>query len=559
MNARRAAAPHARFSGSTTIEAVRASLAGAGLALDCGYGPRPLVYADFGASGRPSALIDERVGAISALYANPHNEDSATGQAATRALHAACARIKAALGAGPDHALIACGSGATGAIAKLQEVLGLSLPPATRAFLRRRMGPDFEARLESRRPVVFLGPYEHHSNELGWRESLAEIVPVGLNEDGGIDLDALDARLADPRYQGRQKIGAFSAASNVTGVKTDVAALARLLHRHGAILALDCAASAPYMPIDLSPEDPAEAPDAISLSPHKMAGGPGACGLLVIRKTLYRHDLAPTVAGGGTVRYVTPDDHDFIADVEARERAGTPGLPQIVRAAEALELPGEIGWDEIARVEHGHLSAAIAAFETDPCVEILGPADPDRRIALFSFLVRPGGGDPLHPRLVARLLNDLYGIQARAGCSCAGPYGHHLLKLDRETTRAHRAAVLDGYAGLRPGWVRVSFHWTMSAAERDYVIAAIGQIARYGARFAADYRFDPKTGAWTNGREPLAGDHAPDLAACLAAAEALAGERSERPVEITLPAEHESLLRYAGLRAGGRVAEPAGA
>ena len=531
------------------IAAVRASLAGEGVVLDAGYGPRPLVYADFGASGRPSALIDARVDAASALYANPHNEDSLTGHAATAALADACARIKRALGAGPDHALIACGSGATAAIAKLQEILGLSLPPATRALLESRLGGSLAEALGDGAPVVFTGPYEHHSNELGWRESLAETIAVELADDGGLDLEDLARKLADPRLRERRKIGAFSAASNVTGVRTDVAALARLLHRHGAILALDCAASAPYLPIDLSPEDPDAAPDAVSLSPHKMVGGPGACGLLVLRKALYQTALPPTVCGGGTVRYVTPDDHDFITDIEARERAGTPGLMQTLRAAEALELLGEIGWDRVAAIEHGHLAAAVAALKDAPGVEILGPADPDRRIALFSVTLRDETGAPLHPRLVARLLNDLYGVQARAGCSCAGPYGHRLLGLDAGRTEAIRGAVLDGWSGVRPGWTRVSFHWSMSADERDYVIAALAQIARFGVRFAADYRFDPRTGAWTR-PEPVRTRTdltPPGFADCLAEAERLASERRPGAAEAMIPAAIAPLAHYAGL------------
>ncbi|MEQ8406541.1 MAG: aminotransferase class V-fold PLP-dependent enzyme [Oceanicaulis sp.] len=546
------------------VGAVRAAIAGQDAVIETGFGPCPLVYADYGASGRPCALVDAAVARSLALYANPHNEDSATGLAATRALREACTRIKQAVNAGPDHALILEGAGATGAIHRLQAILGLALAPATKAFLEETLEPDLRAtvlaQVNAARPVVFVGPYEHHSNELGWRESLAETVSIGLNEGGGIDLDDLEGKLADPRFAGRRKIGAFSAASNVTGVKTDIAALARRLHAHGAILCLDAAASAPYLRIDLSPTDPDAAPDAVYFSPHKMVGGPGACGVLVLRKTLYRSDLAPTVSGGGTVRYVTPEGHDFIDDIEARERAGTPGLPQALRAAEALELIAGIGWDAVAAREHDHLSAALAAWADAPGVDILGPAEPERRIGLVSFQLRPQGGDPLHPKLAARLLNDLYGIQARAGCSCAGPYGHHILGLSPDETEAHRAAVLDGYAGLRPGWVRVSLHWTMSAAQRDYLIEAVNQLSRFGHRFAGLYRFDPLTGAWAakTGETRLVRDTggAALMDEALRRAEALALDIVPGTVDIALPSSHAALLCYTGLRA---KAEPAGA
>lgn len=488
------------------LEAVRKSLIGRDAVLETPYGRRPLVYADYGASGRGSARVDARLAAHAALYANPHNEDSATGHAATAALHDAVARIKSALGADDRHALIACGSGATAGVHRLQDILGVAMPPATRAFFDSVLNESLDEvararvldRIAADRPVVFIGPYEHHSNELSWRESLAEIVPVDLTEDGAIDFKDLTAKLADPCFAGRKKVGAFSAASNVTGVKTDVARLARLLHAHGAILALDCAASAPYLPIDVSGGgDPDARIDAVYVSPHKMIGGPGSCGLLLIDKALYRCDLPPSCCGGGTVRYVTPDDHDFIEDVEARERAGTPGLLQLMRAAEAFDLLNAVGWETIEAEEQAHLAAALDAWGRTGGVELYGPVDPDARIGLVSFNLRTRRGALLHPKFVARLLNDLFGIQARAGCSCAGPYGHRLLNIGGEATATYRNAVMEGFAGLRPGWVRVSLHWSMSEEERGYLIDAVRFLARHGERFLAAYRFDPVTGAWT--------------------------------------------------------------
>ena len=482
---------------SMSIKTVRDTLIGGQGVLETPFGAKPLVYADYGASGRASAWVDARLSADHALYANPHNEDSATGHAATAALNTACAAIKRAVGADDRFALVTTGFGATAGLHRLQDILGLSIPPATRAALEAA-GADLTALLGAQRPVVFVGPYEHHSNELSWRESLAEVVRIGLSADGGIDFAELEARLGDPAYAGRRKIGAFSAASNVTGVKTDVAGLARLLHRHGAILALDCAASAPYLPIDMAGGgDDAARIDAMVCSPHKMIGGPGACGVLVFDKALYRGDLAPTRAGGGTVVYVTPDDHDFIADIEARERAGTPGLLQIRRAAEAFALLEAVGWQTIEQAEHAHISAAMRAWRETQGLVLYGPPDPDRRIGLVSFNLSGADGASIHPKLTARLLNDLFGIQARAGCSCAGPYGHELLSLDEAGTEAYREAVRSGEAGMRPGWVRVSLHWSMSEAERDYLIEAVQFLAAHAERLAALYRFDSYTGAWT--------------------------------------------------------------
>ncbi len=469
------------------------------------FGARPLVYADYAASGRGDSRIETRLAEIMDTYANPHTDDSFTGQASTGWLKRAEAMIKRAINARDEDVVLACGAGATAGIGKLQQILGLAEAPAARAArteaLRAVLGQAEAQRVENalyaRTPVVFVGPYEHHSNELTWREGRAEVVRIGLNRAGGIDHQDLEKRLRNPSFDGRRKIGAFSAASNVTGVKTDVARLGRLLHAHDAILCLDCAASAPYLPIDMNPRDDPEAgPDAVYFSPHKFIGGPGACGVLAFKAPLYRRDLSPTLPGGGTVAYVTPESYDFLSDITARERAGTPGVLQLIRAALAFDTVEDVGYDIIEAREQTALKRAFGVWSKDPAIEILGPQEPEARIGIVSFNIRVGARQILHPRYVATLLNDLFGIQARAGCSCAGPYAHQLLNLDEDRTRACRAAVLDGYAGLRPGWCRLSLHWVMSLDEVDYIIEAVRIIAACGDRFLSLYLFDAHKGCW---------------------------------------------------------------
>ena len=497
-------------SSNPPVAAARAALIGDDSVLRTPFGLKPLVYADYAASGRGDRRIEAELERFQTMYANPHTDDSATGREATGWLHRAEAMIKDALNAGEEDVVVACGSGATGAVSRLQQILGVYEAPAARANMDESLVEilgETEAQrlrdsLKARAPVVFIGPYEHHSNELTWRETRAEIVRIGLDETGGIDFDELERAVSAPAFAGRRKIGAFSAASNVTGVRTDVARLARLLHAHGAILCLDCAASAPYLRIDMNPAEGAEsAPDAVYFSPHKFIGGPGACGLLVFKSALYRTDLPPTLPGGGTVTYVTPERHDFIADIAARERAGTPGVMQMMRAALALKTLAEVGYEEIEAREQRALKRAFDAWKTCKGIEILGPQDPERRIGIVSFNVSAGERGVLHPRFVATLLNDLFGIQARAGCSCAGPYAHHLLNLDDATTGAHRDAVLSGYAGLRPGWCRLSLHWVMDDAEIDYLIDAVKFIAEQGAKLLPLYAFNVSTGAWRMRRQ----------------------------------------------------------
>ncbi len=482
---------------SDRLAAIRNGLIGADRMLATPFGLKPFLYADYTASGRALTQVERQIERLMADYANPHSEDSATGRASNRWMREAEMVIRKAVNAASDDCLLPCAAGATGAIHKLQEILGLAVAPASRDALGVGAGPAVKT-------VVFVGPYEHHSNELSWRDSLAEVVTIGLDPAGGIDIAALEAALTDPRFDGWRKIGAFSAASNVTGVRTDIAGLAHCLHAHDAILCLDCAASAPYQRIDMHPElDPDASIDAVYFSPHKFLGGPGACGILVFNERLYRRDLPPTQSAGGTVRYVWQDGHDFLDGIEARERAGTPGLPQLVRAALALQIQAEIGSEAIVEREHAALDAAFMRWCDHSRIDVLGPQLPESRLGIVAFNLRTEAGDVIEPRLVTLLLNDLFGIQSRAGCSCAGPYGHHLLGIDDATTQSIRSRVLAGDVGARPGWCRVSLHWVMSEAEINYLIDAVCFLAEHAELFAGFYDHDARTGAWKWAGDPV--------------------------------------------------------
>lgn len=223
--------------------------------------------------------------------------------------------------------------------------------------------------LDQERPVVFVGPYEHHSNEVTWRETLAEVVEVPLCPRGNIDLAALRDRLKVPRYAGRPKIGWFSAASNVTGLLTDTRSVARLLHAHGAFAFFDFAGSGPYVDIDMKP-DKADGDDAAFLSPHKFVGGPGTPGLLCFQAHLYALAV-PSTAGGGTVRSVTRNLQGYVDDNEAREDAGTPAILGKIRTALAFKVKEELGTDAITRREHHLFRRAAERPGANPQVRLL--------------------------------------------------------------------------------------------------------------------------------------------------------------------------------------------
>ncbi|MDZ7799240.1 MAG: aminotransferase class V-fold PLP-dependent enzyme [Trueperaceae bacterium] len=476
------------------LDVLRRDVIGADACVEGPFGPRRIAYADHIASGRSLASVEDAIRrVVLPTYANTHTEDSATGARTTALARWAAAYIKRCLGADDRYAVSFPGTGATGTVKRLQEILGVAVPSTLRDRVLEVLPPE-------ERWVVFVGPYEHHSNEVSWRESLAEVVTVPMNASGVLDVHALEERVSDPRYEGRPKLGSFSAASNVTGLRTDVRAVARILRRHGARVAFDFAASGPYLDIDMRPGR-ADAIDAVMLSPHKFLGGPGSPGLLAFHRDLYRL-AAPTTAGGGTVSYVNDREHAFVDDVEAREDAGTPGIVQRIRAALAFGVKERVGTATIHAREVDFAARALARLGAHPRIELLGNVGAPR-LAVASFLVRSGPPAPdgrpapyLHPRFVIRLLSDLFGIQGRAGCSCAGPYGHTLLSIDASRSAAYRAAVDAGYEGIKPGWSRVSFHWLLDEGAFAYLLEALDFVGDHGARFLPLYAFDWKGGAW---------------------------------------------------------------
>jgi selenocysteine lyase/cysteine desulfurase len=497
---------HAPF----TFEFLRSEIVGIDSAFDTPFGRRLMVYCDYTASGRCLHFVERYLQNLQRIYANTHTEDDLTGRSMSRLLHEAEATIKRAVNAGPRGRIVACGTGATGAIDKLQQILGVSLPPATRravgGHLREFLGDErFEAFRDfqrERQPVVFVGPYEHHSNEVTWRQGLATVVEVNLAPDGSVDLEHLRHLLQAAEYHDRPRIGSFSAASNVTGMRSPTREIARLLHAHDAHACFDFAASAPYVEIDMNPTPDADGGDAsfdaIFLSPHKFLGGPGSCGVLVFNEQLYCADLPPSVGGGGTVDYVSPYDQDFIVDIEAREKAGTPGVLQTLKAALAMDLKRHVGVERIETRELELLERAMTRWGTHERIEMLGNPDPSRRIGIVSFNLRDARGRYLHPKFVTVLLNDLFGIQSRAGCSCAGPYGHRLLGIDQPTSELYRDWVRKGFQGIKPGWCRVGFHYTMDDAEAAFVVDAVEFVAEHGHRFLPLYAFDAATGFWAH-------------------------------------------------------------
>jgi selenocysteine lyase/cysteine desulfurase len=487
--------------GEALVDLVRRSVIGEHEAVETPYGPRRVVYADYTASGRSLSFVEDHLReVVLPLYANTHTETSGTGRQTTRFREDARELIREAFGATDEHAVLFCGAGSTGAIDRMVRVLGLRIPDQLEARygLSRHIPPE-------ERPVVFIGPFEHHSNELPWRETIADVVTIPEDADGHVDLAALEEALLATADR-PLRIGSFSAASNVTGILTDTRAVSVLLHRHGALAFWDCAAAAPYIDVAMAPHRPApdgdtseahlDHKDAVFVSPHKLVGGPGTPGLLIARRALFTNAV-PSVPGGGTVAYVNATEHRYLDDVEHREEGGTPDIVGAIRAGLVFQLRSAVGVDVIRAREEAFIARAIEAWRDEPDLEILGNLAAER-LSIVSFVIRCGPGRYLHHDLVVALLNDLFGIQARGGCSCAGPYGHRLLGIDLDRSHSFERAITGGCEGIKPGWVRINFTWFLSDAVADFLIEAVRAIARDGWRLLDDYTFDPATGRWTH-------------------------------------------------------------
>ncbi len=468
---------------------IRESVIGRTEMVDGPFGARPVVYADYTASGRSLSFIENYIrDVVLPLYANTHTESSGTGLQTTRFREDARSIVKRCLGAGDEHAALFCGSGSTGAIAKLIGVMGLRIPSALDDA--HSLSDHIDA---ADRPVVFIGPYEHHSNEIPWRESIAEVVTIDEDADGHIDLVALEAELI--AHAGRSRlIGSFSAASNVTGIVTDVRAVSSLLHKHGALALWDYAAAAPYVGIDMGPTVAGDDYlDAVFISPHKFIGGPGTPGLLVARNELFDNRV-PDVPGGGTVAYVNPTEHAFLDDIEHREEGGTPDIIGAIRTGLVFQLKDAVGVPEIQAREERFVERAIEEWSNHPNIQILGSKDAER-LSIVSFVIKDHERF-LHHNFVVGILNDLFGIQSRGGCSCAGPYGHRLLGIDLDQSHEFEREITRGCEGIKPGWVRVNFNYFIDDDVFRYIVDAVSLIADNGRCLLPYYRFEPDTGLW---------------------------------------------------------------
>lgn len=456
------------------FERFRRNIVGIDATLETPYGKKPLVYADWIASGRLYAPIEDQiVKVIGPMVANTHSESSDTGMIMTNVYKLSHQIIKQHVHAGEDDIIITAGFGMTSVINKLQRIMGMRVPEQAQPFFKL---PPHD------RPVVFLTHMEHHSNHTSWLETNADVVVLEPDEDLLVNPEVLQREIK--KYKNRTvKIGSFTACSNVTGIEAPYHQLARIMHQNDGFCFVDFAASAPYVPIDMHPADPLERLDAIFFSPHKFLGGPGSSGVMVFNSALY-HNTTPDNSGGGTVNWTNRwGKYRYVEDIEAREDGGTPGFIQSIRAAMCIQLKEEMGCHHIRKREEEMVAQIFSGFKTIPGLEILA-APQEERLGAISFYIHN-----VHFNLVVRLLNDRFGIQVRGGCSCAGTYGHYLLHVDYYTSKNITQKIDSGDLSEKPGWVRLSVHPTMTNHEIEYMIDAVRQVAQNAKRWSKDYEY----------------------------------------------------------------------
>ena len=441
----------------------------------------PLVYADWTASGRMYLPIEKRMlEEMHPYIANTHTDTNYTGSKMTYAYGKAREIIKNHVGASENDILISSGSGMTGVVNKFQRILGLRIHEAFKDFVQ--LGQE-------EKPIVFVTHMEHHSNQTSWNETVADVVIVPPDEKGLVSVENFKKSIR--RYANRKvKIAAIISCSNVTGICTPYMDIAELFHQYNGLCFVDFACSAPYLSIDMHPNDSkGRFLDAIYFSPHKFLGGPGTTGILVFNKNLYSNSV-PDNVGGGTVDWTNPwGEQKYCDDIAMREDGGTPAFLQTIKVALCIRLKEEMGMENIRKRKDEILHLLWNALKTIPNLHILAD-EHEERLGIISFYI-----DHLHYNLGVKLLNDRFGIQVRGGCSCAGTYGHYLLNVKREKSKQISDRINKGDYSTKPGWIRLSIHPTHTNAEIYYMVDAVRQLAKNHKNWSTNYNIDLVAGS----------------------------------------------------------------
>jgi len=461
----------------------RKHIVGLDLEFESPFGKKKIVYTDWTASGRLYRPIEEKIlNEFGPYVANTHTETTESGTAMTMAYQKAKQIIKTHVNCDDNDVLIVAGTGMTGVVNKFQRILGLKIPENLKTYT------NVPSEI---RPVVFISHMEHHSNQTSWLETMAKVEIIPPGEDGLFDIENLKILLEEYKDY-TLKIASITAGSNVTGIQTPYHEVSKLMHKHEGVCFVDFACAAPYIDINMHPEDEEAYLDAIFFSPHKFLGGPGTSGVLVFNKKMY-HNMIPDCPGGGTVSWTNPwGEHKYIDNIEDREDGGTPGFLQTIKTALAIKLKEDMGVVNMLNREHEILQIIFEKLKNIDNINILAPKHQDR-LGVISFYI-----DDLHFNLGVRLLNDRFGIQTRGGCSCAGTYGHFLLHVNHEMSNELTKEISIGDLIRKPGWIRMSIHPTTTTEEVYFLCDSLKSLAKHHKEWGQEYNYDKTTNEYTH-------------------------------------------------------------
>jgi selenocysteine lyase/cysteine desulfurase len=343
--------------------------------------------------------------------------------------------------------------------------------------------------------VVITTAMEHHSNLLPWRKN-AEVVHVGLTEEGTLDLDLLSQAIK--QYSGRVKLVAVSGASNITGICQPIHDIAEWAHDAGAAIFVDAAQLAPHRKIEMLANDDRRHIDFLALSAHKIYA-PFGTGVLVGPLEFFEQG-DPDMVGGGVVDIVTFDSVVW-NDAPHRDEAGSPNVVGAVALAEAISILDTVGLDRIAAHEQALLEYAYEALKSMKGISLYGPTKRlEEKVGVIPFTV-----EGMHHALVAAILAAEGGIGVRNGFFCAQPYVKKLLNLTPEEEREAGCGMAADKSKV-PGMVRASLGCYSNEEDIDHFLEMLERIIR--REYKGTYIQNPTTGAFTpQGFNPAFGRH----------------------------------------------------
>eukprot|EP00210_Caulerpa_lentillifera_P005005 g4779.t1 len=472
-------------SGKNRVQFLESEIVGRDASLQGPFGRRRIVYCDYTASGRALGFVERFIfKKVLPYYANTHTEASYTGKYISSLREAARESVREFVNADDSYAVVFVGDGTTGAVNRLFHVSGIA---------------------QREDVTIILGPYEHHATIMPTVAAAADVVRIRLAENGSVDVSHLKSVLECCSKEKKKPIGIFSAVSNVTGVVTEPNDITRLVHKYDGLCFWDYASGAPYLEIDVGGSNAMYSKDAIFFSPHKMIGGVSTPGILVAKKSLFVNEV-PGNVGGGSVAYVTNNTHAFKKSIEEREESGTPNIVGSIRVGLILALRATfLSHSEVEQREDELTKHTTRVLQSIPNLHLLGNMDLIR-LPTFSFIVRHQRSRlALHHHFVCTLLSDLFGIQSRSGCMCAGPYSQTLLSISDEDAEAFLPFLETKQSDqncpveeiMKPGYVRLNFIYFLKDNNVEFILEALKFVAEHGWKFLPAYKFDVKTGYWS--------------------------------------------------------------